>query len=66
MRSNSNASTTGDLRPLPDFAEFLTLVLRSFCIRAMHGAEEFLALICEREERILSRLFSAAAEPFST
>jgi len=52
------------LAGLGDLQEFLERGFEAF--RAMHGAGEFLALIRSREERILSRLFSGAAEPFST
>ena len=52
------------LAGLGDLQEFLERGFEAF--RAMHGAGEFLALIREREEGILKRLFSGAPEPFST
>jgi hypothetical protein len=48
---------------LADLQDFLERGFESF--RAMQGAEGFLALVRERETRILNRLFSGAAEPFS-
>jgi hypothetical protein len=42
--------------------DFLESGLNAF--DAMHGADEFLAIIHERERRALERLFAAAANPF--
>jgi hypothetical protein len=57
MRGPAQVAGLGDLQ------EFLEKGFESF--GAMQGADEFLALIASREERILSRLFSSAPEPFS-
>jgi hypothetical protein len=51
------------LAGLSDLQDFLEHGFNAFS--AMHGAEHFLALVREREERIMSRLFSGASEPFS-
>ena len=51
------------LAGLQDLQDFLERGFESF--RLMAGADEFLALIHERETRIMDRLFSRAAEPFS-
>jgi hypothetical protein len=51
------------LAGLEDLQDFLERGFESF--RLMAGADEFLALICERETAILNRLFSGAREPFS-
>jgi hypothetical protein len=48
---------------LSDLQEFLERGFSAF--REMGGADEFLALVRGREQRILKRLFSGAAEPFS-
>ena len=48
---------------LADLQEFLECGFEAF--RAMDGADEFLAIVREREGAILSRLFSSAPEPFS-
>ena len=57
MRRPAHVAGLGDLQ---DFLE------RGFeAFRAMDGADEFLELIRNREERILSRLFSGEPEPFS-
>ena len=48
---------------LSDLQDFLERGFESF--RAMDGADDFLALIRERESAILSRLFSGARQPFS-
>jgi hypothetical protein len=57
MRGPAQVAGLGDLQ------EFLEKGFESF--REMRGADDFLALIASREERILSRLFSSAPEPFS-
>jgi hypothetical protein len=51
------------LAGLEDLQDFLERGFESF--RVMGGADEFLAVIREREMRILNRLFSGAPEPFS-
>ena len=51
------------LAGLEDLQDFLERGFEAF--RAMGGAEEFLATIHDRETRILTRLFSGAAKPFS-
>jgi hypothetical protein len=51
------------LAGLQDLQDFLERGFGAF--RAMDGAEEFLALIREREMEILNRLFSGAPRPFS-
>jgi hypothetical protein len=51
------------LAGLEDLQDFLERGFESF--RLMAGADEFLALIHERESRIMDRLFSRAAGPFS-
>jgi hypothetical protein len=51
------------LAGMSDLQDFLERGFESF--RAMDGAAEFLATVREREERILSGLFSRAADPFS-
>src|SRR5258708_8028137 len=57
MRRPAHVAGLGDLQ---DFLE------RGFgAFRAMDGADEFLEVIRNREERILSRLFSAHPQPFS-
>ena len=48
---------------LADLQDFLERGFAAF--RAMQGADEFLAVVRQRETRILSRLFSAEAKPFS-
>jgi hypothetical protein len=48
---------------LQDLQDFLERGFEAF--RAMGGAEEFLALIRERETEILNRLFSGEPGPFS-
>jgi len=48
---------------LADLQDFLERGFAAF--RAMQGADEFLAVVKERETRILNRLFSGAAKPFS-
>ena len=48
---------------LQDLQDFLERGFEAF--RAMGGAEEFLALIREREMEIANRLFSGAPRPFS-
>lgn len=55
--------TPAKLAGLSDLQDFLERGFESF--RAMHGADDFLALIRERESAILSRLFSGAPGPFS-
>ena len=52
------------LAGLSDLQDFLERGFHAFS--AMGGAGEFLRTIEERETRILTRLFSDAAEPFST
>jgi hypothetical protein len=49
---------------LADLQDFLERGFTAF--RAMQGADEFLAVVKERETRILNRLFSGAAKPFSS
>ena len=49
---------------LADLQDFLERGFAAF--RAMQGADEFLAVVKERETRILNRLFSGAAKPFSS
>jgi hypothetical protein len=57
MRKPAHLAGLGDLQ---DFLE------RGFgAFRRMDGSEAFLAVLRERETRILSRLFSGAARPFS-
>ena len=57
MRKPAHLAGLGDLQ---DFLE------RGFdAFRRMDGSEAFLAVLRERETRILSRLFSGAAAPFS-
>jgi hypothetical protein len=57
MRRPAKVAGLGDLQ---DFLE------RGFAaFRGMKGADEFLALVRERETAILNRLFSGKAEPFS-
>ena len=57
MRRPAKVAGLGDLQ---DFLE------RGFAaFRGMKGADEFLALVRERESAILNRLFSGKAEPFS-
>ena len=51
------------LAGLEDLQAFLEHGFEAF--RHMGGAEEFLATIAERENRILSRLFSGHPDPFS-
>lgn len=51
------------LAGLADLQNFLERGYNAF--RDMKGAEEFLAVVKEREGQILSRLFSGAARPFS-
>jgi len=51
------------LAGLQDLQDFLERGFESF--RSMDGAAEFLALIREREMRILNRLFSGEPDPFS-
>ena len=48
---------------LADLQDFLERGFAAF--RAMQGADEFLAVVRERETRILNRLFSGEARPFS-
>jgi hypothetical protein len=48
---------------MADLQEFLERGFEAF--REMGGAEEFLAVIRQRETQILNRLFSSAPEPFS-
>jgi len=48
---------------LADLQDFLERGFAAF--RAMQGADEFLAVVGQRETRILSRLFSGEAKPFS-
>jgi hypothetical protein len=48
---------------LGDLQDFLERGFAAF--RDMKGAEEFLALLRERETTILNRLFSSRPEPFS-
>lgn len=55
--------TPARLAGLEDLQDFLEHGFEAF--RAMGGAEEFLALVREREMAILNRLFSGAPEPFS-
>ncbi len=57
MRRPAHAAGLGDLQ------DFLERGFASF--REMKGAEEFLALLRERETTILNRLFSSQPEPFS-
>ena len=57
MREPARVAGLGDLQ------EFLERGFESF--RVMQGADQFLAIICDRECAILKRLFSAEAEPFS-
>jgi hypothetical protein len=57
MREPARVAGLGDLQ------EFLERGFESF--RQMHGADEFLAILRERESAILRRLFSGEAEPFS-
>ena len=52
------------LAGLEDLQEFLEHGFKAF--RDMDGAEEFLALIDERETSLRNRLFSGAPRPFST
>jgi hypothetical protein len=49
---------------LADLQDFLERGFGAF--RDMKGADEFLAAVKSRETRILNRLFSAAADPFSS
>lgn len=51
------------LAGLADLQDFLERGYNAF--RDMKGADEFLAVVKEREGQILSRLFSGAARPFS-
>ncbi len=51
------------LAGLGDLQDFLEKGFEAF--RAMQGADAFLALLREREERIMHRLFSGASQPFS-
>ena len=55
--------TPARLAGLQDLQDFLEHGFKAF--RAMDGAEEFLALIRDREMEILNRLFSGAPQPFS-
>jgi hypothetical protein len=57
MRRPAHAAGLGDLQ------DFLERGFASF--REMNGAEEFLALLRQRETAILNRLFSSQPEPFS-
>ena len=57
MRRPAHMAGMGDLQ------DFLEQGFASF--REMKGADEFLATLRSREEKILSRLFSGAPEPFS-
>jgi hypothetical protein len=57
MRRPAHMAGLGDLQ------EFLERGFESF--REMKGADEFLATLRGREEKIASRLFSGAPEPFS-
>ena len=57
MRQPAKVAGLGDLQ------DFLERGFESF--REMNGADDFLALIRERESAILRRLFSGEAEPFS-
>jgi hypothetical protein len=55
--------TPARMAGLHDLQDFLEGGFKAF--RAMGGAEEFLALIHDRETEILNRLFSGAPQPFS-
>jgi hypothetical protein len=55
--------TPAKMAGLQDLQDFLERGFEAF--RAMGGAEEFLALIRERETEILNRLFSGEPGPFS-
>ena len=55
--------TPAKLAGLEDLQDFLERGFAAF--REMDGAEAYLALIEQREEAILNRLFSGAPEPFS-
>ena len=57
MRRPAHMAGLGDLQ------DFLERGFESF--REMKGADEFLATLRGREEKILSRLFSGEPEPFS-
>jgi hypothetical protein len=64
LRTLKLMRTPARLAGLEDLQDFLERGFESF--RLMEGAGEFLALIHERETAILNRLFSGAAQPFST
>jgi hypothetical protein len=51
------------LAGLSDMQDFMERGFEAF--RAIQGADGFLALLREREERIMSRLFAGASRPFS-
>jgi hypothetical protein len=55
--------TPARMAGLHDLQDFLEGGFKAF--RAMGGAEDFLALIRDRETEILNRLFSGAPQPFS-
>ena len=63
LRTLKLMRTPARMAGLEDLQDFLERGFESF--RLMDGADEFLALIGQRETAILNRLFSGAPEPFS-
>ena len=63
LRTLKLMRTPAKMAGLEDLQDFLERGFESF--RLMAGADEFLALLGERETAILNRLFSGDPEPFS-